>query len=198
MAVVLSATFLLLAVVGRVIIQIHQTGNHGIRFANPVTEPVAAIAGTAFLLSFSLSILFIALDYLGVWQLERLELVSNFSFFAVAIGFFGILITLTAQRQMRDEWRIGVDQKEETALVTHGLYSRSRNPIYFGIFLYWVGLAGTLPHPIILILGLVCWLSIEVIVRKVEEPYLRRLHGSEYEMYLEQTNRYLIFSRKNG
>ena len=198
MAVVLSATFLLLAVVGRVIIQIHQTGNHGIRFANPVTEPVAAIAGTAFLLSFSLSILFIALDYLGVWQLERLELVSNFSFFAVAIGFFGILITLTAQWEMRDEWRIGVDQKEETALVTHGLYSRSRNPIYFGIFLYWVGLAGALPHPIILTLGLVCWASIEVIVRKVEEPYLRRLHGSEYEMYLEQTNRYLIFSRKNG
>ena len=123
MAVILSGTFLLLAVIGRVIIQIHQTGNHGIRFANPVTEPVAAIAGTMFLLSFSLSILFIALDHLGVWQLERLEIVSNFSVFAVAIGYFGILIILLAQWQMRDEWRIGVDQKEETALVTHGLYS---------------------------------------------------------------------------
>ena len=198
MAVILSGTFLLLAVVGRVIIQIHQTGNHGIRFANPITEPVAAIAGTAFLLSFSLSILFIALDYLGVWQLERLEVVSNFSVLAVAIGYFGILITLTAQWQMRDEWRIGVDQNEKTALVTHGLYSRSRNPIYFGIFLYWIGLAGALPHPLILILGLVCWLSIEVIVRKVEEPYLRRLHGCDYEKYLEQTNRYLIFARKHA
>ena len=192
MAVVLSGTFLLLALVGRVIIQIYHTGNHGIRFANPVTEPLAAIAGTTFLLSFSLSILFIALDYLGVWQLERLEIVSNFSFFAVAIGFFGILITLTAQWQMRDEWRIGVDQKERTALVTHGLYSKSRNPIYFGIFLYWVGLAGALPHPVILILGLVCWVSIEVIVREVEEPYLRSLHGANYERYFEQTNRYVI------
>ena len=198
MAVILSGTFLLLAVIGRVIIQIHQTGNHGIRFANPVTEPVAAIAGTMFLLSFSLSILFIALDHLGVWQLERLEIVSNFSVFAVAIGYFGILIILLAQWQMRDEWRIGVDQNEKTALVTHGLYSRSRNPIYFGIFLYWVGLAGALPHPIILILGLVCWASIEVIVRNVEEPYLRRLHGSDYEKYLEQTNRYLIFARKHA
>lgn len=192
MAVVLSGTFLLLAVVGRVIIQIHQTGNHGIRFANPVTEPVAAIAGTTFLLSFSLSILFIALDYLGVWLLERMEIVSNLSILAVAIGYFGILITLTAQWQMRDEWRIGVDQKERTALVTHGLYSKSRNPIYFGIFLYWVGLAGALPHPVILILGLVCWVSIEVIVREVEEPYLRSLHGANYERYFEQTNRYVI------
>ncbi len=198
MAVVLSGTFLLLVVVGRVIIQIHQTGNHGIRFANPATEPVAAIAGTMFLLSFSLSILFIALDYLGVWQLERMEIVSNLSILAVTIGYFGILITLTAQWQMRDEWRIGVDQNEKTALVTHGLYSRSRNPIYFGIFLYWIGLSGALPHPIILILGLVCWASIEVIVRRVEEPYLRSLHASDYEKYLEQTNRYFIFSKKNG
>ena len=105
---------------------------------------------------------------------------------------------LIAQWQMSDEWRIGVDQNEKTELVTHGLYSRSRNPIYFGIFLYWIGLVGALPNPIILILGLVCWSSIEVIVRKVEEPYLRKLHGSDYERYLEQTNRYLISARKHA
>ena len=193
MAVVLSATFLLLAVVGRVIIQIQQTGNHGIRFANPVTEPVAAIAGTAFVLSFALSILLITLDYSGVWPLERLEIASDISIIAVAIGYFGIVIILIAQWQMRDEWRIGVDQNEKTALVTNGLYSRSRNPIYFGIFLYWIGLSGALPHPIIWFLGLVCWLCIEVIVREVEEPYLRTLHGANYERYFEQTNRYVIF-----
>ncbi len=193
MAVVLSATFLLLAVVGRVIIQIQQTGNHGIRFANPVTEPVAAIAGTAFVLSFALSILLITLDYSGVWPLERLEIASDISIIAVAIGYFGIVIILIAQWQMRDEWRIGVDQNEKTALVTNGLYSRSRNPIYFGIFLYWIGLSGALPHPIIWFLGLFCWLCIEVIVREVEEPYLRTLHGANYERYFEQTNRYVIF-----
>lgn len=193
MAVVLSVTFLLLAVVGRVIIHIQQTGNHGIRFANPVTEPVAAIAGTAFVLSFALSILLITLDYSGVWPLERLEIASDISIIAVAIGYFGIVIILIAQWQMRDEWRIGVDQNEKTALVTNGLYSRSRNPIYFGIFLYWIGLSGALPHPMILFLGLVCWLCIEVIVREVEEPYLRSLHGANYERYFEQTNRYVIF-----
>ena len=198
MAVLLSATFLTLAVVGRVIIQIHQTGNHGIRFANPATEPVAAIAGTVFLLSFSLSLLVITLDYLRMWPLERWDTVIYFSMPAVAVGYIGIVIILIAQWQMRDAWRIGVDQSEETTLVTQGLFAKSRNPIYFGIFLYWIGVAGALPHPIIWFLGFVCWASIEIIVRKVEEPYLRALHGSDYDKYFERTNRYLILTGKSA
>lgn len=50
---------------------------------------------------------------------------------------------------MRDAWRIGVDLNERTALIMHGLFAKSRNPIYFGTFAYWIGIAGTLPHPFI-------------------------------------------------
>ena len=192
-AALLGTTFLLLAVIGRVILQFRQTGNHGIRFANPANEPVAAIAGASFVLSFSMSLLIIALDYVRVWPLERWESVLNIPEVAVAIGFIGIVVILTAQWQMRDSWRIGVDPSEKTKLIKRGLFTNSRNPIYFGIFMYWIGIAGTLPHPVIWCLAIVCCASIEIIVRKVEEPYLRSLHGSDYDRYFERTNRYLIW-----
>lgn len=60
MAALLSAAFFLLAVVGRVFIQLRRTGNHGIRFANPATDPIAAIADAISSLSFTLSIIVIA------------------------------------------------------------------------------------------------------------------------------------------
>lgn len=191
MAALLAATFLLLAIVGRVTYQVLQTGNHGIRFANPATDPIAAIAGGIFSLSFALSLLVIALDFTRIWPLERWDTV-HFPEIAAVIGFIGIGIVVTAQWQMRDAWRIGVDPSEKTALITEGLFAKSRNPIYFGIFVYWIGIAGILPHPIIWCLAATCWASIETIVRRVEEPYLSALHGSAYDRYFARSNRYLI------
>jgi len=155
------------------------------------TQPVAAIAGSVFLLSFALSIIVISLDFIGAWPLERWETL-HFPGVASVIGLLGIGIVVVAQGQMRNSWRIGVDPKEKTALITDGLFGRSRNPIYFGIFVYWIGLAGTLPHPVMWCLAVVCWVSIESIVQCVEEPSLMASHGSAYQRYFERTNRYLI------
>ena len=192
MAALLGITFITFAVIGRVVLQFRSTGDHGVRFANPTEDPVAAIAGSAFSLSFALSLLLIGLDFTGTWPLAQLE-AAHHPHIAAPVGFAGITIVLIAQYQMRNAWRIGVDHGESTELVTHGLFARSRNPIYFGILLYWLGLAGTMPNPLIWGLGIVCWVSIEVIVRKVEEPYLRKLHGASYSDYSDKTNRYLVW-----
>ena len=79
---------------------------------------------------------------------------------------------------------------------TKGLYSSSRNPIYFGILLYWLAIVLSLPHPLIIVSALVCWLSIEVIVRKIEEPYLAGIHGDYFIDYYNKTNRYFILRIK--
>ena len=192
MAALLGITFITFAVIGRVVLQFRSTGDHGVRFANPTEDPLAAIAGAAFSLSFALSLLLIGLDFTGTWPLARIEAAYH-PHIAAPVGFAGIAIVLVAQYQMRNAWRIGVDHAESTELVTHGLFARSRNPIYFGILLYWLGLAGTMPNPLIWGLGIVCWVSIEVIVRKVEEPYLRKLHGASYSDYSDKTNRYLVW-----
>jgi protein-S-isoprenylcysteine O-methyltransferase Ste14 len=40
--------------------------------------------------------------------------------------------------------------------------------------------------------AIACWLSIEFIVRKMEEPYLLNCHGQQFADYKNKTNRYLL------
>ena len=58
--------------------------------------------------------------------------------------------------------------------------AKSRNPIYFGIFLFWAGVCITFPHLLLWACAFVCWICIEVIVRQIEEPYLKKVHGDEH------------------
>jgi protein-S-isoprenylcysteine O-methyltransferase Ste14 len=111
--------------------------------------------------------------------------------FGLLLGICGILITLVSQFQMGDSWRIGVDLAELTPLITHGMYAKSRNPIYFGIFLFWIGLCITFPHILLWTCALICWICIEVIVRKIEEPYLSKVHGDDFIKYVSNTNRFI-------
>ena len=190
MAALLASAFVLFALLGRVFIQYWQTGNHGIRLANPRTEPTASIAGAVFSGSFAVSLSVVALDYFGFWPVKGWA-VPCLNEAALLIGLIGVGIVVNAQLQMGRAWRIGVDPAEQTQLITHGLYKKSRNPIYFGIALYWLGLAVLLPHPLMWLLGISCWASIEVIVRRVEEPYLQKLHGQQFIEYKAHTKRYL-------
>lgn len=45
---------------------------------------------------------------------------------------------IIAQIQMSNSWRVGIDEKNKTDLVTTGLFSICRNPIFLGmIFVYF-------------------------------------------------------------
>ena len=116
-----------------------------------------------------------------------------------AISLAGIALMIVSQYQMGAAWRFGVDPAEKTDLVTGGLYAFVRNPIYSGVFLFCIGLLVLLPHILMLIFLATAWLSIELQVRFVEEPHLRRLHGAAYEEYARQTGRYFPrLRRKSG
>lgn len=192
MAVTLLVSFLTLAVAGRILIQYYYTGDHGVRVAKPTAALIEVIPGATFVLSFLVSAVLIVLQHfelMNPWQFSS----SLVTLTGAVLGFGGIVITLVAQLQMGQAWRIGVDPSEQTELITAGLYAKSRNPIYFGIFLYWIGIVISFPHPAIWVCAVVCWFSIEVIVRKIEEPYLLRLHGKAFEDYVAQSHRYRLF-----
>ena len=192
MALTLIILFLVLAVALRAAIQRFRTGDFGLRAA-PLDAPLIEILpGTLFILSFASALVLITLaEQNHVTPITRFSNTLEWLFFA--LGVTGVVITVVSQHQMGDSWRIGVDQTETTALKTSGLYARSRNPIYFGILLFWIGLCGLFPHPLLWLCAVICWCCIEVIVRKIEEPYLKRLHGDKFDTYLKNTNRYLLF-----
>ncbi|MBK7524567.1 MAG: DUF1295 domain-containing protein [Saprospiraceae bacterium] len=45
-----------------------------------------------------------------------------------------------AQYQMSNSWRIGIDEENKTKLVTEGIFSISRNPIFLGMIISVLGL----------------------------------------------------------
>jgi len=197
MAALLATTFVLFAIIGRVLLQLYTTGNHGIRLADPTLDPTAAVAGSTFSLSFAVSLIIVGLDFYGIWHIPRIDS-AYLNIIALVVGLLGVAVVVVAQLQMGSAWRIGVDPSEKTGLVTKGLFKNSRNPIYFGLGVYWVALSVLLPHPVIWLLAALCWTSIEFIVRRVEEPYLKTLHGSVFEHYKQNSNRYNIWRKRRA
>ena len=105
------------------------------------------------------------------------------------IAVAGIGLTAISQRSMGDEWRIGVDTAEETALVTDGAFAVVRNPIFGCMLVAGLGLAILVPNPIAVVGLLLTAAGIELQVRFVEEPHLRRLHGDAYTVYASRIGR---------
>jgi len=192
MALSLIIFFLVFAVLFRAAAQRLRTGDFGLRAASLDAPLVEILPGALFVLSFASALVLITLGEMGhIAPITRFPGIINWLFYV--LGVTGVVITLVSQHQMGDSWRIGVDQTEATTLKTNGLYAKSRNPIYFGILLFWIGLCIVFPHPLLWLFAVICWCCIEVIVRKIEEPYLQRLHGKEFDSYLATTNRYSLF-----
>lgn len=78
-----------------------------------------------------------------------------------------------------------------TTLVTHGIYNRTRNPMYVGFTLAYVAIALGFGGPITLalLLPLVIILHYGVVLR--EERYLTGLFGEPYRDYTRRVRRYV-------
>ena len=99
--------------------------------------------------------------------------------------------TLKSQSDMGRSWRIGVDSQERTDLVTTGVFSWSRNPIYACMVAFAAGLTAAAPDPVTAIGAAVLTLGVQLQARVVEEPYLLRMHGDAYRSYMGRVGRFL-------
>jgi protein-S-isoprenylcysteine O-methyltransferase Ste14 len=76
-------------------------------------------------------------------------------------------------------------------LVTTGIHSWSRNPIYVGMFLVYAGIGIAALSPWILILTLPLAITIRYGVVAREEAYLERRFGDAYRTYKARVRRWL-------
>jgi protein-S-isoprenylcysteine O-methyltransferase Ste14 len=103
----------------------------------------------------------------------------------------GIALTVAAQLSMRDSWRIGVDASERTELRTSGMFRLVRNPIFSSMAVTSAGLFLMVSTVISLVGLLALVVAVQLQVRVVEEPYLLRTHGENYEKYRSTAGRFL-------
>ena len=110
---------------------------------------------------------------------------------ALVLGVAGLAVVLLAQHTMGASWRIGVDDSERTELVTTGVFGRVRNPIFTGMAVVSAAVALIGPTLVAILALLALIAAVQIQVRVVEEPYLRRVHGQAYARYAAKAGRFI-------
>jgi protein-S-isoprenylcysteine O-methyltransferase Ste14 len=103
-------------------------------------------------------------------------------------GHISLIGIKVAQRQMRLSWRIGIDYENKTKLVTSGLFSVSRNPIYLFLLLGLVGTFLILPNALTFAILFAAFLVLHITMR-LEEEFLQKQHGEAYIDYQKSVRR---------
>jgi protein-S-isoprenylcysteine O-methyltransferase Ste14 len=96
--------------------------------------------------------------------------------------------TIIAQTHMKNSWRIGIDATTKTELITTGLFSVSRNPIFFGMILSLLGLFLTTPNALTFLFLILGYVLIQIQIR-LEEDFLTQEHGQMYLEYRKSVRR---------
>ena len=81
---------------------------------------------------------------------------------------------------------------KENTLVTHGVYTVVRNPIYSAWLFICTGTLFLYGNPYLaLTLFLIFWLSLTILMKCTEEKWLTKLYGEAYLEYCKKVNRCL-------
>ncbi|MDF1696997.1 MAG: isoprenylcysteine carboxylmethyltransferase family protein [Saprospiraceae bacterium] len=123
---------------------------------------------------------------LPFWYLENKTLMKV----GWLLLFISILLVWIAQSHMRESWRIGIDEINKSELVTSGLFSYSRNPIFLGIMIANFGLFLIIPNAFTLLIVSLSTVSINTQIR-LEEAFLEKSHGTAYINYRKKVRRWI-------
>ncbi|MEQ8356562.1 MAG: isoprenylcysteine carboxylmethyltransferase family protein [Kiloniellaceae bacterium] len=112
-------------------------------------------------------------------------------YLGLGLGGFGLFLILWSARRFAGAGTAIPPYRPSSALVTDGPYRRSRNPIYLGMALIYLGvLTGFASLGALLLLPVVI-LVMEFGVIRREERYLQRKFGIAYKDYKAEVRRWL-------
>lgn len=149
------------------------------------------ITGTCFVIALIVTVVAAVLQRTNVVQpLNTLRMVW-IQVAGIIPATAGIAATVYAQLAMGDSWRIGVDEQENTTLVRTGPFKWVRHPIYTAMMAFGLGLLLVTPNLVALAGFILLVATLEVHVRRVEEPYLLRTHSAVYRGYTASVGRFV-------
>ncbi|MEG0759947.1 methyltransferase family protein [Chryseobacterium sp.] len=142
-----------------------------------------------FLFIYTLLIFFFPhTDYEG-FSINFLETIY-FKYIGITLMLFSLLWVLIAQFQMKNSWRIGIDEDLKTDLITTGLFKYSRNPVFLGMLISLIGMLLMIPTFISLSFLIIANILIQTQIR-LEEEFLLKQHDDVYLQYKAKVRRFL-------
>jgi len=110
--------------------------------------------------------------------------------FGLALCFLALIILIPTLVSFGDSFRVGIDEKTPSGLVTGGMFRFSRNPVYLCFLLVLTGLF-LIHHNVIITItvGVFSFFINRQVLR--EEKFLEAHYGEEYIAYKKKVRRYL-------
>ena len=102
----------------------------------------------------------------------------------------GLLIFILALISFGKSWRVGIDKKNPGKLITNGIFSISRNPIFLFLDLYFLSTFFNYSTIFFLLTSITFIIGIHFQILE-EEKFLLANYGKEYKNYTEKVRRYL-------
>ena len=87
---------------------------------------------------------------------------------------------------------------KEKKLITSGVYSLVRNPVYSAFIFIFTGILLLTANLYLLILPFVFWFFLTILMKNTEEKWLKNEFGKEYEIYLKEVNRVIPWFRRKS
>lgn len=156
--------------------------------------PIFGVGPIIVAFQIAVALVGILLSILGCFDFGRIA-VLNIPLKIVGIGMilFGIYLYLSANFQSRV-----FDNITENKLVTTGVYSIVRNPIYSAFLLSCTGAVCIANNLVLFIAPVLGWAFMTIVLKLSEEKWLKNLYGDEYLQYCKRVNRCIPwFSRHN-
>lgn len=189
-ALLLFAVYFAVAFGVRTWLQYRQTGDTGFRGISGRIGSLEWTGGVLFVVALVAAVCAPILDLAGLPPIAAL-VSGPIQTAGVVLTSIGVGATFAAQVTMGSNWRVGVDKDESTDLVTTGPFALVRNPIFTAMGITGLGLVLVVPNTVAMagLLGLVVALQLQV--RRIEEPYLARLHDTAWTTYASRVGRFL-------
>src|ERR1700739_3516946 len=121
-ALALLGVFGLLGFVWRAWLQHRRTGSTGFRGISGTMGSAEWVAGVGFVVALAVAVVGPVLQLSGVITPLPVLHADGIQIAGIVLALLGIVLTVWAQLDMGDSWRVGVDQRESTALVHTGMF----------------------------------------------------------------------------
>ena len=143
---------------------------------------------------------------LALWSFEVISHSTNFDIhifrdiflfeilslkvFGVVIIIVGFAIFISSLVSFGSSWRVGIDRENPGGMVTGGVFSVTRNPIFLFIDLYFLGTFLIYPSPFFCIATVIVITGMHYQIIQ-EEKFLKKEYGDEYLEYMSSVRRYI-------
>jgi len=110
-------------------------------------------------------------------------------FAGAVVIFVGLIVFYLALISFNSSWRVGIDTVSPRDLITTGVFTVTRNPIFLSMDLYLLGTFLIYSNLFFLMCFVCIALGFQFQIRQ-EETFLIERYGDKYSKYIAQVNRY--------